>query len=203
MYAPYKLNTPSSGRASGNIHPKRASNEFYPTPPEAVKALLSVETFDGSIWEPACGDGAISGLLDAAGHTVVSTDLYAYGYGAAGIDFLAEQSPRARHIITNPPYGRGLADKFVVHALQLTRQTGGSVAMLLNLSSLCHPLRHELFTKNSPSAIYAFDELVCYPNGIPNEAIARANNQRYCWVVWKAGHTGATTFTWLSSKDFR
>ncbi|PID44236.1 MAG: hypothetical protein CSB48_02440 [Proteobacteria bacterium] len=34
--------------------PKRAPFEFYPTPPEAVRALLSVEQFDGSIWEPAC-----------------------------------------------------------------------------------------------------------------------------------------------------
>lgn len=36
---------------------KRIPNEFYPTPPEATRALLSVETFDGSIWEPACGGG--------------------------------------------------------------------------------------------------------------------------------------------------
>ena len=33
--------------------PRRLPNEFYPTPPEATRALLSVETFDGSIWEPA------------------------------------------------------------------------------------------------------------------------------------------------------
>ena len=27
-----------------------------------------------------------------------------------GIDFLAGERPRARHIVTNPPYGHGLAD---------------------------------------------------------------------------------------------
>lgn len=46
--------------------PKRAAYEFYPTPPEATRALLSVESFDGAIWEPACGDGAISEVLKAA-----------------------------------------------------------------------------------------------------------------------------------------
>jgi hypothetical protein len=188
--------------ASGCWHPNRAPNDFYPTPPEAVRALLSVESFDGSIWEPACGNGAISKVLSAKGHFVISTDLFDYGFGTAGIDFLREPSSRAKHTITNPPYGRGLADRFVRHALALSRQTGGSVAMLLNLASLCHPLRHELFTKNPPAGIYAFDELICYPNGIPNPAIARANNQRYCWVVWKAKHSGRPTFWWLSAKEF-
>jgi predicted RNA methylase len=188
--------------ASGSIHPKRADLDFYPTPPEAIRALLSVEQFDGTIWEPACGDGAISRELASVGYEVVSTDIADHGFGDSGIDFLRERSPRAKHVITNPPYGRGLADQFVRHALALTRQTGGSVAMLLNLASLSHPPRHKLFVENPPAAIYAFDQLVCYPNGIRNEAIARANNQRYCWIVWKADHAGRPTFWWLSAKEF-
>jgi hypothetical protein len=38
----------------------RQRDDFYPTPPEGTRALLSVERFEGPIWEPACGDGAIS-----------------------------------------------------------------------------------------------------------------------------------------------
>jgi len=34
----------------------REKHDFYPTPPEATNALLDRETFDGPIWEPACGD---------------------------------------------------------------------------------------------------------------------------------------------------
>jgi hypothetical protein len=74
--------------ADGRLHPSRAPFEFYPTPPEAVRALLSVEKFDGPVWEPACGNGAISRELAAAGHEVVSTDLQDYGFGRSGIDFL-------------------------------------------------------------------------------------------------------------------
>lgn len=33
----------------GRVHPMRAPFEFYPTPPQATRALLSVEEFDGSI----------------------------------------------------------------------------------------------------------------------------------------------------------
>jgi len=138
--------------------PKRAAWEFYPTPPEAVRALLSVERFDGSIWEPACGNGAISRELEAAGYDVVSTDITDHGFGQSGQDFLKSGMPLAKHIVTNPPYGtHGLADAFVRRALIHTRKTGGSVAMLLNLKSLCNPARHSKFIKTPPAAIYAID----------------------------------------------
>ncbi len=86
-------------------NPYRAHLEFYPTPPEAVRALLSVEQFDGSIWEPACGDGAISKVLQAANHEVISTDLVDRGFGRGGVNFLKTDKPLGKHIITNPPYG--------------------------------------------------------------------------------------------------
>ena len=94
-------------RFGPRLHPNRAAYEFYPMPPEAMRALLSVERFDGSIWEPACGTGWISTELIAAGYEVVSTDLVDYGYGEPGRDFLAERKPRARHIVTNPPMDAG------------------------------------------------------------------------------------------------
>ncbi len=111
----------------GRVHPMRAPFEFYPTPPQATRALLSVEEFDGSIWEPACGEGHISKVLVSAGYEVISTDLIARGYGAGGLDFLRETQPQAKRIVTNPPYGRGLGDAFVRKALALTAGTGGSV----------------------------------------------------------------------------
>src|SRR5436190_23068385 len=86
----------------GRVHPMRAAYEFYPTPPEATRALLSVESFDGSIWEPACGRGAISMVLETAGHQVVSTDFIQRDYGAGSVDFLTQTERRAKHIITNP-----------------------------------------------------------------------------------------------------
>ena len=72
----------------------RAPFEFYPTPPEATQALLSMETFDGPIWEPACCQGHISKVLQAAGYGVVSTDLIQRNFGQGGIDFLREPTPR-------------------------------------------------------------------------------------------------------------
>ncbi len=183
--------------------PRRIPNEFYPTPPEAVRALLSVESFDGSIWEPACGEGAISKVLMDAGHRVMSTDRYAYGFGEAGVDFLAEQTPRAKHIVTNPPYGFGLADAFLFKALALTRKTGGKVAFLLNLASLCHPSRTGLWREMPPARIYAIDGVVCWPEHRYGPAPEAFTRHRYCWVVWTAERPDATRFGWLSAGDFR
>lgn len=187
-------------RMGPQIAPHRAAYEFYPTPPEATRALLSAEIFDGSIWEPACGQGHISKVLVDTGYDVVSTDLVAYGYGEAGRDFLAERRPLAKHIITNPPYGRGLADAFAKHALKLTRETGGSVAMLMNLSGLCHPLRHDFYVGQPPAVVYALDECICWPYGDPSRATTSIAKQRYCWIVWKHGHQGPTHLRWLSTK---
>ena len=189
---------------TGRRAPRRAPLEFYPTPPEATRALLSVETFDGPIWECACGDGAISRELTAAGHEVISTDLVDRGYGTGGHNFLKSDTPLAKHIVTNPPYGtHGLGDAFVRRALIHARKTGGTVAMLLNLRSLANPDRHAKFTKTPPSAIYILDDLTCWPEGKPTSKTARIARQQYYWAVWKPGHTGAPKMWWLSTRDFK
>lgn len=192
--------------AAGKVIPFRIPNEFYPTPPEAVRALMSVEDFNGSVWEPACGDGGIAKVLaDEYGHKVAATDLMDYGFGQAGIDFLEEREPRAKHIVTNPPYGFGLGDAFAVRALWLTKQTGGKVAFLLNLTSLCHCRRTRWWRENRPARIWAVDNIVCWPHerhgyGPPPRYFSK---HRYCWVVWEPHHVGATTFDWLAGADFR
>jgi hypothetical protein len=58
--------------------------DWYPTPAWATQILMDVEPFVGAIWEPACGDGAMSKVMMAAGHTVYSTDLFDRGYGENG-----------------------------------------------------------------------------------------------------------------------
>ncbi|OXT02745.1 hypothetical protein B7H23_07685 [Notoacmeibacter marinus] len=189
--------------AGASLGPNRAANEYYPTPPEATRALLNAEHFEGSIWEPACGEGWISSELTAAGYFVVSTDIDDYGFGTPDTDFLSTRIPRGKNIITNPPYGRGLADRFVRQALHFCEGTGGRVAMLLNIASLCHPDRHGSFTRRPPSVIYALDDCVCYPNGKPEQATRYTNTHRYCWVIWEPEHTTRTEFRWLSTAPFR
>ena len=183
--------------------PRRIPNEFYPTPPEATRALLSVERFEGSIWEPACGEGAIAKELIAAGHTVVSTDLIEYGFGIPRVDFLKEIRPRARHIVTNPPYGSGLADAFIEQSLHFAAETGGTVAMLLNLASLAHRTRTRWWREHPPARLYAIDDIVCWPEHRYGPAPTPFTRHRYFWAVWTPDHSGPSRFWWLSSAEFR
>lgn len=194
---------PQRGPYPARPDSRRPLHDFYPTPPEATRALLSAESFEGSIWECACGDGAIATVLKRAGHEVIGTDLIYRGYGAGGVDFLEQREPVGANIITNPPYGSGMADRFAKHALALTARTGGSVAMLMNLASLCHPSRHDWYVSHPPATIYALDELVCWPHGEPKFATSKAAFHRYCWMVWRPDHSGGTTFGWLSTRSFR
>ncbi|MGD9802539.1 MAG: hypothetical protein AB7E80_16400 [Hyphomicrobiaceae bacterium] len=181
----------------------RIPNEYYPTPPEATRALLSVERFDGSIWEPACGEGAIASVLTEAGHSVVATDLVDYGYGIPRVNFLKETRPRARHIVTNPPYGSGLADAFIEHSLAFARETRGTVAMLLNLSSLAHRTRTRWWQAHPPARLYAIDDIVCWPERQYGPPPTQFTRHRYFWAVWTPNHEGPSAFWWLSSAEFR
>ncbi len=193
----------------------RPDHDFYPTSPEAVRALLSVEPFDDLIWEPACGDGAIAKELVRHGHSVHPTDLIDRGYGIGGIDFLAPdvtqrvwhrgKPPVGLHIVTNPPYSyqQGIGDKFVGQALRITRETGGKVAMLLNLGCLAHPLRTKKWQADPPAAIHIMDRLVCWPNGNRKQAGRYIAEHRYCWIVWTHEPHSGTKVTWLRMADFR
>lgn len=198
-----KTQTVNASFTSSFRKAKRASFEFYPTPHEATRALLSEVSFDGSIWEPACGTGDISKVLTGAGHEVVSTDLIDRGYGTGGVNFLTQTKPLAKNIVTNPPYGYGLGDQFVKQALNFCRQTGGKVVMLLNLSSLCYAKRTKAFQNTPPKAILGLDDLTCYPYGDSAQAGYSIKRQRYCWVIWEIGYNGRPEFWWLATKDFR
>lgn len=56
-----------------------------------------------TIREPACGQGHIAEELKRHGYNIVSSDLYDYGYGKSGIDFLKSEGNFGCFPI-NPPY---------------------------------------------------------------------------------------------------
>ena len=53
----------------------RQEDDFYPTPAYVTQALLDNYRFTGEIWEPACGDGRMSKILEQYYSKVESSDL--------------------------------------------------------------------------------------------------------------------------------
>lgn len=114
--------------AGGNGH--RRENDFYPTPPEATRALLPlIAEWPKQVWEPACGDGAMARVLMEAGYDVRASDLVDRGFGVVR-DFLETSRPSRVHaIITNPPFK--LASQFIERAEDIGAT---HMAMLLKAS---------------------------------------------------------------------
>ena len=180
--------------AGSNLRGDREKDDFYATPPSATKALLQVESFDGAIWEPACGDGAISKVLESAGHQVVSTDLVDRGYGTARIDFLMETRALAPKIITNPPFKLGT--DFVLRALALTT---GKIAMLLKVGFLEGLDRARVYDEQPFARLWVFRARQTFLRG-GSEAIQMNGDGgmiAYGWFVWDRTHAGPPTLGWI------
>ena len=172
-------------------HEAREKDDFYPTPPEGTEALLRVENFTGPIWEPACGDGAMSRVLEAAGYQVVSTDLVDRGYGEPRIDFLMEWQPRAPNIVTNPPFK--MVAPFIRHALSLT---DGKVAMLLRLACLEGNERRSIFEQSPLARVWVFSRRLQFRR--PGwEDTGAGGMLPFAWFIWDRDHKGPPTLGWL------
>ncbi|WP_338466295.1 hypothetical protein RXV95_12070 [Novosphingobium sp. ZN18A2] len=164
--------------------------DFYPTPPWATFALVDNEKFDGEIWEPACGDGTMARVIEAAGHRVRATDLYDRGFGTTGIDFL-KTDVEVDNIITNPPFNA--AEGFVAKSLQLTRR---KFALLLRLAFLEGANRQKtIFLKTPPTRVWVFSERITF---YPANAEKRGSGTTaYAWFVWDKESIGSTELKWI------
>jgi hypothetical protein len=161
--------------------------DLYETPPEATRALLDVESFDGAIWECASGRGAISRVLREAGYHVVATDLADYGCpdASGGVDFLAQTSAPngVTTILTNPPFMH--ANEFVRHALTLVPR----VVMLLRLLFLETAGRSDILDGGQLARIYVFRERIqTHRDGW--EGPRSSNPMALAWFVWERNHRG-------------
>lgn len=169
----------------------REKDDFYPTPASGTKALLSVEKFDGPIWEPACGDGAISRVLVEHGHEVISTDLVDRGYGQSGVDFLMEWKPAAPNMITNPPFK--IATEWMAHSIRLAK---GKVALLLRLACLEGGKRRLIYDKHPPARVWVFSSrLTMWRDGVATSDAG--GTTAFAWFVWEGSGSGETRLGWI------
>ena len=164
--------------------------DFFPTPRWATHALIDNEKLEGDVWECACGDGAMSRVLEEASRSVLSTDLFERGYGEAGHDFL-QATRKADNIITNPPYNS--AEGFVEIG---ARQAKRKFALLLRLAFLEGTNRaRTIFTKMPPARVWVFSERITfYPAGAE---VKGSGTTAYAWFVWDKEAPSRTEIRWF------
>jgi len=184
---------------AGNNSVSRKLNDgidFYPTPPWATKALLDREKFEGLIWEPACGDGMMSKVIekyypDKVESTELRTD---GGYGQGDVDFLRSKKKYQNNIITNPPFC--IAQKFIEHGKQLVNK---KIAMLLRTAFLESKGRYNMFQdKEFPLAtMYQFVERVQFA---PNKIELTGGLFSFAWFVWEKSYKGNPVIKWIDDR---
>ena len=165
--------------------------DFYPTPEWATYALIDNESFEGRIWEPACGDGSMARVLSDTGQPVEASDLYDRGYGEIGVDFLQNRRT-VENIVTNPPYN--CAEGFVKAGL---RQTTHKLCLLLRLAFLEGANRRRtIFATTPPARVWVFSERITfYPAGAE---VRGSGTTAYAWFVWdKLTENRPTELNWL------
>lgn len=163
--------------------------DFYPTPSWATLALLSKEKFIGSVHEPCCGSGAISTVLIEAGLSVISSDLYDYGFGVSGIDARELPGP-VENIITNTPYN--ITEAILSHFLMICER---KIALLLRLSFLESKRRYPLFSKTPPARVYVFSERLSLCK--VGDTVKGGGTISYGWFVWEYPHMSNTILGWI------
>jgi hypothetical protein len=180
------LSIVGSSRGNG----EREKDDFYPTPSYAVEELLKRESFDGNIWECACGEGDISEVFVKRGFEVRSSDLIDRNYGVVENFFVADH--RADNIITNPPYKYAL--EFVNEA---KRKSNSKIAMFLKTVFLESEKRRAMFEdKEFPlKTVYQFSKRVTlYKNGVK---MKNSGMIAYAWYVWEKGYLGKPSIEWI------
>jgi len=180
-----------SSLAGGN-QGNRSSLDFYATPPETTEALFRVESFEGDIWECACGDGAMSQVIEKY-NKCYSSDIRNDNsiYGDGGIDFLlAGEEFITNNIITNPPYS--LASAFVRQGLRLSTK---KLALFLRLNFLEGQGRYSMF-KNTPlKTVHVFcKRQTLHPPGI---VVRTGGIIAYAWFVWDKEYSGRPYLDWI------
>lgn len=165
--------------------------DFYPTPIEAVRSLLALESFAPLIWEPSCGNGAISRPLEDAGYAVRLSDIADRGCHTTDGecqevgDFLDSAADGvARDIVTNPPFG--IVNDFIAHALREHRPR--KMAMLLNLNAVCgieDPNRVFWMEEWPPKRILVFARRLPMMHRDGWDGKRAGSQMNTAWFVWE------------------
>ena len=174
---------------------ERDNNDWYVEPMAATHALFGVETFVGSIHDPACGGGNIPSVAMARGYPATGADIVDRGCGARAQDFLFDDGTYD-NIITNPPFKE--ATEFARRGLRQLASDQGTVAILQRLSWLEGRSRYErLFSHGHLHALHVFSNRISMPPG-GSDVPATGGSVAYAWFVFRRWPVANFRMGWIT-----
>ena len=163
-----------TNRSSDN----RRKADYYPTPTHCTQALIDYLQIPKTsvIWEPACGGGFMAEVFKSNGYSVISTDLFSYGYEDSTEDFLQSECKECDWIITNPPFA--LSERFIRKCIQLEKP----FALLLKSQYWHSKKRFALFCEHKPQFVLPMTWRPDFEFG----GRGGAPTMDCIWTVWNA-----------------
>lgn len=181
---------------------EREKDDFYPTPPEPIRALLHAELPRlrdfGTIWDGSAGDGALVREMEAVGLKVIASDLVDRGAGFLIRDYYDFQEAPARATVQNPPFsecgwGNGKA-RWLRHSLDVLGLE--YMALLMNWGWPGAGGLAPFWAEHPPARVYLMRWKIDFTGqGAPPMLNA--------WFVWDRQHVGETVLRMLDRKDAR
>jgi hypothetical protein len=171
---------------------QRRADDFYPTgQPEAIRGLLAhdgdVIRACGTVWEPACGDGALVRPIREAGIACCASDLVDRGCPDSWTaDYFTCLRSRGGAIITNPPYNLINARDGHGRWLQHTLTIPGWDYLALLLSWDWPAARANGLGELLDANPFSYAYLLRWKLDFTGEG---SPPQRNAWFVWRRGWT--------------
>lgn len=181
--------------ASNHTDHSRAWLDFYATSPTAITRLLEKHQIPRMpIWEIMAGEGNLEKPLEAAGYSVITSDIVERREKLDYVeDFFTTTELRAPIILTNPAYS--IAMETVLHSVELGAEY---IYMFLKTTFLEGQKRYEqLFSLYPPKEIWVFSgREQCAINNDERE-FQKSSAASYSWFIWEKGFRGNPTVHWI------
>ena len=174
--------------------------EYFPTPPWAVRAMVSTLETNGvipfgafgvnTILEPACGRGHIITPLRELGLNVHGLDIHDHGIGEPFGDFLTTPFDDDSYdaVITNPPFK--LAEAFVAKGLRIAEH----VIVLCRLSFLNSVGRYEMHFASPAGNLRTFMPCIeRVPMVLGRYDPQASTATEFAWFHFERAYTSAAT----------
>lgn len=193
------------GKAYTNRKPvnERPDSDFYPTPAFLTEELLKSSEFAGiteslkrlchrekrkpCILEPACGDGAITKVLQKH---LGFCDILSHDIRTDGVDFLTYMPLRKIDVvITNPPFS--LFDEFVKKA----KEVASVVIFIGKVNFFGAYNRHLHGVWNNLRDVMVFNRQVDYRTESRSDGKFHCGNLVTGWFIWHKDWTAPYWFT--------
>jgi hypothetical protein len=180
---------------------KNTDYDFYETPQWATEKAVEQMIIDGilskydEIYEPCCGAGAMTKVLEIYFKNVKKSDIQTADYidGKKGVDVYEIGDDVCDVVFTNPPYDRMTRDNMLDEFLRISKK---KVILLLNIFYLSSKDRKKMLENSCLRHIYIHsDRVTMYPYG--EEKPKNGGTKMFAWYVWDKEYKGKPTISWI------